>query len=85
MTYINAGQVLPKKLLDEIHRYIPQGYIYVPPEAERKSWGSANGAREKIHERDQAIRKEYREGTKVKALAEKYHLAENSIYHIMRK
>lgn len=85
MTYINAGQVLPKKLLDEIHRYIQQGYIYVPPETERKSWGSANGAREKIRERNQDICREYQKGTKVKALAKKYHLAENSIYHIIRK
>lgn len=85
MTYINARQALPKELLDEIHQYVPQGYLYVPPETERKSWGSASGAREEIQKRNQAICREYQKGVKVKELAEKYHLAENSIYHIIRK
>lgn len=84
MTYSNAARVIPKELLDEIQRYFPQGYLYIPPKADRKPWGSVNGVREQIYERNQAICREYLAGVKVKVLAEKYHLAENSIYHIIR-
>lgn len=84
MTYINAQRVLPETLLDEIRRYIPQGYLYIAPEAARKPWGSVNGSRQKIRDRNQSICKAYQRGTPVKILAEQYHLAENSIYHILR-
>lgn len=84
MTYINAQRVLPETLLDEIRRYIPQGYLYISPQTNRRPWGSVNGSRQKIRERNQAICQAYRNGTPVKTLAEKYHLAENSIYHILR-
>ena len=40
MSYIKAGDVLPKELVDKIQDYIDGEYIYVPrKETNRKGWG----------------------------------------------
>ena len=41
MSYIKAGDVLPKELVDKIQDYIDGEYIYVPrKETNRKGWGA---------------------------------------------
>ena len=83
--YINAEEVLPKKLLDEIRQYFEGGAIYVPRSDGRAGWGTGSGTRAELDERNRAIRREYAEGARTADLAEKYCLSPDSIRKILRE
>ena len=82
--YINAEDILPKNLLDEIRRYFEGGAIYVPRSDGRAAWGSGSGTRAELDARNRAIRSEYAAGTGTAELAEKYCLSADSIRKIVR-
>ncbi len=39
MKYENADKIFPEKLLLEIRQFMPEGYVYIPPQRSRKKWG----------------------------------------------
>ena len=48
MKYINAKELLPRELVEELQRYIQGGYLYIPANDEqRRCWGELSGCREK--------------------------------------
>ena len=82
MKYINANAILPDVLVEELQKYVQAGYIYIPAKDEqRKSWGELSGYRKELKRRNQRIVSEYRQGTSVEELADRYYL---SIYAIKR-
>ena len=82
MKYINANAILPDVLVEELQKYVQAGYIYIPAKDEqRKSWGELSGYRKELKRRNQMIVSEYRQGTSVEELADRYYL---SIYAIRR-
>ena len=82
MKYINANAILPDVLVEELQKYVQTGYIYVPAKDEQhKSWGELSGYREELKRRNQMIVSEYRQGTSVEELADRYYL---SIYAIRK-
>lgn len=82
MKYINANAILPDVLVEELQKYVQAGYIYIPAKDEqRKSWGELSGYREELKRRNQRIVSEYRQGTSVEELADRYYL---SIYAIRK-
>ena len=82
MKYINANAILPDVLVEELQKYVQAGYIYIPAKDEqRKSWGELSGYRKELKRRNQRIVSEYRQGTSVEELADRYYL---SIYAIRR-
>ena len=82
MKYINANTILPDALVEELQKYVQAGYIYVPAKDEqRKAWGELSGYREELKRRNQMIVSEYRQGTSVEELADRYYL---SIYAIKK-
>lgn len=86
MEYINGRELLPDNLLAEIQNYIDGGYIYIPrKECNILPWGSTSHSRELISQRNQEIYEKYLHGSSVKILAEKYYLAEKTIYKIIAK
>ena len=85
INYINAEEILPKKLLDEIRRYFEGGAIYVPKSDGRAAWGTGSGMRAELDERNRSIRREFDAGTPVSALAEKHCLSPDSIRKILQK
>lgn len=40
--YVNAKNILPSELVEEIQKYIDGSHIYIPQKS-RKSWGSNTG------------------------------------------
>ena len=53
MSYINAEDVLPKNLIDEIQKYIDGQLMYIPRKNENVlSWGEKNGTKIKLAERN---------------------------------
>lgn len=82
MKYTNANEILPDALVEELQKYVQAGYIYVPAKDEQhKAWGELSGYREELKRRNQMIVSEYRQGTSVEELADRYYL---SIYAIRK-
>ena len=62
MKYLNATSVLPDTLVKELQNYVQGGYIYIPIEQE-------------LEQRNQQIKREYRNGVSIECLTEKYCLS----------
>jgi len=85
MSYINAEEVLPGELVEQIQQYVEGQMLYIPKRSREKiAWGTKTGTREILYNRNQKIYAEYLGGVKVAALAEKYYLTEKSIQRIIR-
>lgn len=84
MKYVNATAVLPKKLIEEIQKYVQGETIYIPkPEATHQKWGTRSGGRKLIDDRNRAIRSSYQSGSKMQQLAEEYCLSMETIKKIV--
>lgn len=82
MKYLNAQVILPEALVKELQNYVQGGYVYIPVEPERqKRWGEVSGYRQELAQRNQRIKEEYRSGTSMDCLSEKYGL---SIYAVRK-
>lgn len=84
MKYCNAVDILPKQLLDEIRKYMTDGFIYVPLATPKKSWGSLSGQREELEARNKHIYEQYITGKPVNELATEQFLSTSTIYRIIR-
>ena len=86
MRYLNAEDVLPAALLEQIQQYADGIYLYIPRRADhRQSWGSSTRYREELQRRNESIRHLHREGLDPEALAERFHLSVKSIRRILRE
>ena len=83
MKYRNAGEILPDPLLKELQKYASGEALYVPAAGERKPWGSGSGSRRYYAERNEEIRREFRRGIKIDALAEAYGLSQERVRKIV--
>lgn len=82
MKYINAKKILPDKLVKELQNYVQGGYIYIPTSDDnRQEWGEVSGYKAELQQRNTQIIYEYRSGTSIEQLAEKYSL---SVYAIRK-
>lgn len=83
--YINASEILPRELLEQIREYIEGEAIYIPKASKKRQiWGGKTGTRIEYDKRNLAICEEYRGGRSVTELAEKYCLCTDSIRKILR-
>ena len=49
MSYVNASDILPKCLVDEIQKYIDGQILYIPRKGENTlSWGEKSGTKENV-------------------------------------
>lgn len=84
MKYINAKNILPAALLNELQQYVQGTVIYVPENSVcRASWGQINGTREQYLIRNEEISQIYDEGVPVAEIALRFHLSEYSIKKIV--
>ena len=75
MSYINAEEVLPKHLMEEIQKYIDGQLIYIPRKNENVlSWGEKNGTKVKLAERNQMIVNRFYSGETITELSQAYYL-----------
>ncbi len=82
MKYINANEILPEMLIEELQKYVQTGYIYIPAKREQhKSWGELSGYRKELERRNKAIIAEHHRGVPMEELADKYCL---SVYAIKK-
>jgi len=86
MSYKNGKEILPRKLLLELQKYVQGELVYIPKPGEcRAGWGENNGTRVQLMSRNIEIFNLYRSGISVKELIETYHLSEDSIRKIITK
>lgn len=84
MKYLNAAQILPGELLEQIQTYADGVYLYIPRRAEEKRrWGTGTDTRLYLHQRNHAIYRDHLDGASVEALAEQYFLSVKSIQRIL--
>lgn len=80
--YVNAKQVLPDSLVQEIQKYIQGTHLYIPS-AERKSWGAESGIREELEHRNMEILIQFKNGDDIPKLSNLYCLSEERIKAIV--
>ena len=86
MSYVNATDVLPRFLVEEIQKYVDGQLLYVPRRNENSlSWGEKNGTKEKLAERNQKIVNGYYSGLTIEALSKEYYLSEKRIQGIIHE
>ena len=86
MSYVNAEDVLPKNLVQEIQKYVDGKLIYIPRKDENSlSWGEKNGTKEKLAERNQTIVNSYYSGQTITELSKLYYLSEKRIQGIIHE
>lgn len=82
MKYRNATTILPDALVKELQKYVQAEYLYIPAKSEQhKAWGELSGYRKELKMRNAAITAEYRQGTSIETLADRYCL---SIYTVRK-
>lgn len=85
MKYINAADVLPKDLLNEILNYVDGELLYIPTSRKKKKWGTNSGSREYYDKRNDEIINQYKNGTSISNIAKKYSLSYDSVRKIVKK
>ena len=84
MSYRNAKEILPAKLLEEIQRYVRGEIVYIPKQDEEKiKWGTKNGSRKKYDTRNRDIRELKSGGMTVEEISRVYYLSADSIRKII--
>lgn len=86
MKYINATEVLPQNLLNEIQKYIAGEILYIPqPEGRKIGWGKKTGTRQEIKDRNRQIKLEKENGKTIDELMLEYNLSYDTIKKIVYK
>ena len=84
MSYRNAKEILPERLLEEIQQYVKGEIIYIPKQGDEKiKWGIKNGSRKKYDKRNNDIKVLKTEGMTVDEIARVYYLSADSIRKII--
>ena len=80
----NIEEILPKDLLFEIQKYVQGKSLYIPKlKEEHKKWGENTQSKNITSMRNGKIREEFREGSSIEELCEKYFLSPESIKKIV--
>ncbi|MDE5951566.1 MAG: hypothetical protein K2H12_08310, partial [Acetatifactor sp.] len=82
--YMNAEQVLPPQLLEQVQRYAAGKLLYVPQTQETaRLWGEGTGQRSYYRKRNQMIRNKHAYGTGIPQLAREYCLSQETVKKIV--
>lgn len=84
MKYINAKEVLPRELLNEIQKYVSGEILYVPkPDGKKNTWGSKSGIKQEILNRNKEIKFQKKNGKTIEELMYQYNLSYDTIKKIV--
>ncbi|MDE5938850.1 MAG: hypothetical protein K2H37_07190 [Lachnospiraceae bacterium] len=83
MKYINAAEILPERLLQELQTYSGGNLLYVPKAGTKADWGTESGSKSFYQERNRRIKALYRDGNSVEELALQYGLSGSTIKRII--
>lgn len=83
MKYLNATDILPKELLEQLQQLAGGSLVYVPTPQMPKVWGNKSGARAYYDARNAQIRQSHRRGETIAALASQHNLSRETIKKIL--
>lgn len=83
MKYINAADVLPKKLLRELQMYVKGDLLYIPSNSRPKKWGEKSGSRTYFLNRNKEIKNKYQNGYSISEISDLYGLSYDTIKKII--
>lgn len=84
MKYINAADILPEELVEEISKYADGVMLYVPSIREKQPWGKVSGSRRFYEDRNQQIVNLFEKGISIKDLACDFGLSYEAIRKIIK-
>lgn len=85
MGYVQALEILPHELIEEIQKYIDGQIIYIPKiESKKCKWGEMTSTKKYFAQRNLEIYNSYKEGKTIFELSQKYFLTPKSIRRIIR-
>ena len=80
----NIEEILPQELVFEIQQYVQGKSLYIPKQKENyKNWGDNTQSKNIISIRNGKIRSDFRDGSTVDELCERYFLSQESIKKIV--
>lgn len=85
MKYINAADVLPEELLNEILKYVNGELLYIPTAGVKQKWGENSGSRDYYNKRNSEIIYQYESGISITEIAKKYCLSYDSVRKIVKR
>ena len=86
MSYVNAEDVLPKHLVEEIQKYVDGQLLYIPRKMENSlAWGEKKVTKEELLRRNQEIIDYYKDGHTVEELSKLFFLSEKRIRGIIHE
>ncbi|MGH4119505.1 CD3324 family protein [Clostridium sp.] len=86
MKYVNASDILPDELLQEVQKYAQGKALYIPKNNERKKWGERSGARGYYERRNEEIRIKFaNKNVPIEELANDYCLSIETIRKVLYK
>lgn len=86
MSYINAEEILPQEIIQEIQKYIDGNNIYIPKKTNsRIEWGQNTGIRQELLQRNTEIYVAFQSGKDTKEIAKDFCLSRKSIQRIIRE
>lgn len=84
MKYVNAENIFPVELLNEIQKYVNGEMVYVPiSKGLRKKWGENSGSKTYLNNRNDDIRQLFSAGLKIDQLSDRFFLSHDSIKKIV--
>ena len=84
MEYLNAKDILPADLLEQVQKYAAGKYLYVPQkEDDMKAWGELSGYREQLRKRNRMIINKFQYGVTIEELSKEYFLSEETVKKIV--
>ena len=83
MKYINATEVLPQALLQEIQKYICGEMVYIPSVSTQRSWGEKSGSKSYFDTRNKQIKQNYQAGSSIQQISEEFGLAYETVRKII--
>lgn len=83
MDYRKGTDVLPARLVKEIQEYVEGTTLYIPKKSGKAGWGSLSGARCEIDRRNKEMARLFAQGTRIKELADRFHLSEDTVRKIV--
>ncbi len=83
MKYINAGEILPAELLQEVQKYASGTLLYIPKGEEEAAWGEVSGYKKYLIKRNKMIQNHFRYGMQVEDISKLYCLSEETVKKIV--
>lgn len=83
MRYINAGEILPSELLEEIQKYASGTLLYIPKAEEENAWGEASGYKKYLLKRNRMIINHFRYGMQIEEISQMFFLSEETVKKIV--